>query len=229
MFSDQDWLAIWLTFKLATVVTVVLLVISTPLALWLAYSNGRLKTFVSALVAMPLILPPTVLGFYLLIFMGPNGPLGQMVNFLGLESLPFSFLGLVLASLLYSLPFVVQPLVSAFSSIGRRPFELAAVLGASPWDRFWNVLVPLAKPGFITAAVLGFAHTVGEFGVILMIGGSIPGETKVASIQIYEHVELMQYSNAHGLSALMMIFSFCVLLWAYCLQNKFRNRSVLGL
>ncbi len=228
-FSGSDWQAIVLTLKLASIVTLILLVVSTPLAIWLAYSKSKIRTWVNALVAMPLVLPPTVLGFYLLMLLGPAGPIGKASEALGVGLLPFSFWGLVVASIFYSLPFVVQPLTSAFNNVGRRPVELASVLGASRWDTFCNVLFPLVKPGFITAAVLGFAHTVGEFGVVLMIGGSIPGETKLVSIQIYEHVELMQYSNAHSLSVLMVLFSFCVLVWAYWLQSKYQKRAVLGL
>ena len=182
--SDSDLAAIWLTLKLATVVTVILLLICTPLAWWLATTRSRFKPLISALVSLPLILPPTVLGFYLLIAMGPQGPIGQLTQSLGIGLLPFTFWGLVLASVFYSLPFVVQPIQNSMEAIGPQPLEVAATLGASPWDRFIHVVLPLAWPGFISAAVLGFAHTVGEFGVVLMIGGNIPGETRVVTVQI---------------------------------------------
>lgn len=208
----EDIAAIWLTVKLATVVTLLLLVISTPVAWWLARTTSPLKIPLSAIVALPLVLPPTVIGFYLLLLMGPHGPVGQMTQWLGVGLLPFSFSGLVIASLLYSLPFVVQPLQNAFEAIGSRPLEVAATLRASSWQTFFSVVLPLARPGFITASVLGFAHTVGEFGVILMIGGNIPDETRVVSVQIYNHVEAMQYGNAHVLSAVLVLFSFVVLL-----------------
>jgi molybdate transport system permease protein len=210
--SGEDLGAIWLTLKLATVVTLLLLLFCTPLAWWLARTRSAWKAPVGALVAMPLILPPTVIGFYLLLFMGPQGPLGQLSDWLGIGLLPFTFSGLVIASMVYSLPFVVQPLQTAFEQIGQRPLEVAATLRASPWDSFRHVVLPLARPGFFTASVLGFAHTVGEFGVVLMIGGSIPGQTKVISVQIYDHVEAMQYGNAHLLSAVLLAFSFVVLL-----------------
>ncbi|PTU73790.1 molybdate ABC transporter permease subunit [Pseudomonas mangrovi] len=210
--SGEDLGAIWLTLKLATVVTLLLLLFCTPLAWWLARTRSAWKAPVGALVAMPLILPPTVIGFYLLLFMGPQGPLGQLSDWLGIGLLPFTFSGLVIASMVYSLPFVVQPLQTAFEQIGQRPLEVAATLRASPWDSFRHVVLPLARPGFFTASVLGFAHTVGEFGVVLMIGGSIPGQTKVISVQIYDHVEAMQYGSAHLLSAVLLAFSFVVLL-----------------
>lgn len=210
--SGEDLGAIWLTLKLATVVTLLLLLFCTPLAWWLARTRSAWKAPVGALVAMPLILPPTVIGFYLLLFMGPQGPLGQLSDWLGIGLLPFTFSGLVIASMVYSLPFVVQPLQTAFEQIGQRPLEVAATLRASPWDSFRHVVLPLARPGFFTASVLGFAHTVGEFGVVLMIGGSIPGQTRVISVQIYDHVEAMQYGNAHLLSAVLLAFSFVVLL-----------------
>jgi molybdate transport system permease protein len=218
--SNDDWQAIGLTLKLAVTVTFLLLLISTPLAWWLATSRSRWRGTVSAIVALPLILPPTVLGFYLLLAMGPNGWLGQLTQQLGIGLLPFTFWGLVLASMCYSLPFVVQPLQNAMQAIGQRPLEVAATLGASPIDRFLTVVLPLSKPGFITASVLGFAHTVGEFGVILMIGGNIPGQTRVVSIQIYDHVEALQYQQAHWLAASMLLFSFVVLLVLYYSQYK---------
>ncbi len=215
LLTAEDWQAISLTIKLASIVTVLLLIIGTPIALWLAKTQSKFRAIISAVVALPLVLPPTVLGFYLLIAMGPNGWLGEFTSLVGLGSLAFSFWGLVFASVLYSLPFVVQPIQNAIEAIGERPLEVAKTLGASPLDAFFTVVIPLARPGFITAAVLGFAHTVGEFGVILMIGGNIPGETRVVSVQIYEHVESMSYANAHALSALMIIFSFLVLWLLY--------------
>ncbi|MFD1216672.1 MULTISPECIES: molybdate ABC transporter permease subunit [Microbulbifer] len=226
MLSSADLAAIWLTLRLATTVTLLLLLLGTPLALWLASTRSRLKGPVSALVALPLVLPPTVLGFYLLLFMGPSGPMGKLTEALGLGTLPFTFWGLVVASLLYSLPFVVQPIQNAIEAQGKRPAEVAATLSAGPWDRFWHVTLPLAKPGILTASVLGFAHTVGEFGVVLMIGGNIPGETRVASVQIYDHVEALEYTQAHWLSATMILFSFAVLLLLYRLQQR---KSATGL
>lgn len=213
--SAADINALWLTVKLATTVTLILLIIGTPLALWLSKKQSKLRSVINALVALPLVLPPTVLGFYLLLAFSPDSPLGQLMNALGLGTLAFSFTGLVIASVLYSLPFVVQPLQNAFRAIGTRPAEVAATLGAGPWARFIHITLPLARPGFITAAVLGFAHTVGEFGVVLMIGGNIPGETKVASVQIYDHVEALAYPQAHVLSAVLLVFSFLVLLLVY--------------
>lgn len=210
-----DLQAIWLTIKLASVVTIILLIIGTPIAWWLARTKAWWKAPVGAVVALPLVLPPSVLGFYLLLAMGPNGPIGHLTQTLGLGTLPFTFLGLVVASVLYSLPFMVQPLQNAFEAIGHRPLEVAATLRASPLDAFFTVAVPLAKPGFITATILTFAHTVGEFGVVLMIGGNLPGITRVASVQIYDHVEGLQYMQAHQLSAVMLIFSFTVLLCLY--------------
>ncbi len=218
--SAQDWAAIALSLRLATVSTVVLLLLGTPLAWWLARSRHWLKGPVAALVAMPLVLPPTVLGFYLLLLMGPNGPLGRLTETLGLGLLPFSFGGLVVASVIYSLPFVVQPIQNAFEAIGTRPLEVAATLRAGPWDRFVSIALPLARPGFISAAILGFAHTLGEFGVVLMIGGNIPGATRVVSVQLYDHVEALDYANAHRLAALLLGFSFLVLLAVYGLRRR---------
>lgn len=215
MLAPADWSTILLTLKLATVVTVLLLLIGTPLAWWLATTGSRFKGAVGALVALPLVLPPTVLGFYLLVSMGPEGPLGRLTQALGIGLLPFSFSGLVIASVLYSLPFAVQPLQNAFEAIGRRPMEVAATLRASPLDAFFSVVLPLAKPGFVSAAILGFAHTVGEFGVVLMIGGNIPGQTRVVSVQIYDHVEALEYAQAHWLAGGMLAFSFLVLLALY--------------
>lgn len=220
MFTDADLDAIWLTLRLATTVTLLLLIIGTPIAWWLARTRSWLKGPVGAVVALPLVLPPTVLGFYMLIAMGPNGFLGQLTQQLGVGLLPFSFWGLVLASVVYSLPFVVQPIQNAMQAIGDRPLEAAATLRAGPWQRFFYVVLPLSKPGFITAAILGFAHTVGEFGVVLMIGGNIPQETRVVSVQIYDYVEAMEYGQAHTLSALMVAFSFVVLLGVYGFQKQ---------
>lgn len=218
--SSDDLAAILLTLKLATIVTAILLLIGTPLAWWLARSTSWWRGPVNAVVAMPLVLPPTVLGFYLLIAMGPQGPIGQLTQSLGLGTLPFTFPGLVIASVLYSMPFVVQPIQNAIAGIGDRPLEAAATLGAGPWDRFFTVALPLAKPGFVTGAVLGFAHTVGEFGVVLMIGGNIPGATRVVSVQLYDHVEALDYANAHGLAAVLIGFSFMVLLALYLFQQR---------
>ncbi|HCX82256.1 MAG: molybdenum ABC transporter permease subunit [Curvibacter sp. RIFCSPHIGHO2_12_FULL_63_18] len=210
--SPDDLGAIWLTLRLASVTTLLLLVLATPLAWWLAHTASRWRGPVGAVVALPLVLPPTVLGFYLLVSLGPQGPLGQLTQALGWGLLPFTFAGLVLGSVVYSLPFAVQPLQHAFESMGRRPMEVAATLRASPLDAFLTVAVPLARPGFVTAAVLSFAHTVGEFGVVLMLGGNIPGKTRVVSTQIYGHVEALQYTQAHWLSGGMVAFSFVVLL-----------------
>ena len=207
--------AIWLTFKLASLTTLVLLLIGTPIAWWLARTTSRMKGLIGAVVALPLVLPPTVLGFYLLVAMGPNGFIGQFTQSLGLGTLPFTFAGLVVGSVFYSLPFVVQLLQNAFEAIGERPLEAAATLRAGPWDTFFSVALPLARPGFITASILGFAHTVGEFGVVLMIGGNIPGQTRVVSVQIYDHVEAMEYAQAHWLAGGMLLFSFLVLLVLY--------------
>ncbi|MAR01332.1 MAG: molybdate ABC transporter permease subunit [Oceanospirillaceae bacterium] len=218
--SDSDLSAIWLTLKLATLVTLILLVVATPIALWLSRSQSRFTGVVSAVVALPLVLPPSVLGFYLLIAMGPNGPLGQFTQSLGLGTLPFTFTGLVVASVIYSLPFVVQPIQNALTALGKRPGEVAATLGAGPIDSFFHVTLPLAKPGFLTAAVLGFTHTVGEFGVVLMIGGNIPDQTRVISVQIYDHVEALNYGQAHTLSGLMVAFAFIVLLALYGLRRR---------
>ncbi|MEJ2415630.1 MAG: molybdate ABC transporter permease subunit [Exilibacterium sp.] len=225
-FSEADLQAIWLTIKLATLTTVLLLIVGTPIAWWLARTNSIWKGAVSAVVALPLVLPPSVLGFYLLVAMGPNGPLGALTQSLGLGTLAFTFSGLVIASVIYSLPFVVQPIHNAIEALGPRPAEVAATLRAGPWDTFFNVIIPLAKPGFTTAAVLGFAHTVGEFGVVLMIGGNIPGVTQVISIQIYEHVEAMDYIQAHWLAGTMVIFSFIVLAVLYSFnKHKFNGRA----
>jgi molybdate transport system permease protein len=222
-FSNADLGAIWLTLRLATLVTAVLLLIGTPLAWWLARTRSWLKGPIGALVALPLVLPPTVIGFYLLLAMGPNGAVGQFTQALGLGRLPFTFWGLVVGSVFYSLPFVVQPIQNAFEAIGERPLEAAATLRASPWDRFFTIALPLARPGFITAGILGFAHTVGEFGVVLMIGGNIPDQTRVVSVQIYNHVEALEYGQAHWLSAGMLLFCFAVLLALYVFNPGRRN------
>jgi len=226
--SPEDIDAIWLTLKLASLVTLLLLLVSTPIAWWLARTRSWLKGPINAIVAMPLVLPPTVLGFYLLIFLGPQGPIGKLFNELGFSPLPFSFSGLVVASMLYSLPFVVQPIQNAFSAMGNSPLEAAATLRSSPLDRFLHVAIPLAKPGYISAAVLGFAHTVGEFGVVLMMGGNIPNETRVISVQIYDHVEALEYNQAHSLSLLMVAFAFIVLAFLYSIQRRQKNQSVSG-
>lgn len=214
-FTPSDWAAIRLTLELATLATLLLIILGTPVAWWLAHTKSRLKPLVTSLVAMPLVLPPSVIGFYLLVFMGPNGPLGQLTQSLGLGTLPFSFGGLLIASCIYSTPFVIQPLHNAFEAIDDRMYEAAATLRAGPLDRFFSVAVPLAKPGFLTATVLGFAHTVGEFGVVLMIGGNIPDKTRVVSVQIYDYVEALEYSEAHRLAMLMLIFSMIVLCLLY--------------
>jgi molybdate transport system permease protein len=213
--SESDIGSILLTLRLAAVVTAILFVLGTPIAWWLARTHSRWKGPVGAIVAMPLVLPPSVLGFYLLVALGPEGPVGRLTQSLGLGLLPFTFWGLVVGSVFYSLPFMVQPLQNAFEAIGDRPLEVAATLGASPLDRFLTVALPLAAPGFITAGILSFAHTVGEFGVVLMIGGNIPGVTRVASVQIYDHVEAMEYGDANRLAAVMLVFAFVVLLFLY--------------
>lgn len=220
LIGPDDWAAIWLTLQLASVTTVLLLVLCTPLAWWLAHTRSRWRGPVGAVVALPLVLPPTVIGFYLLVSMGPGGAIGQLTEALGLGRLPFTFPGLVVGSLVYSLPFAVQPLQRAFEALGRRPLEVAATLGASPLDRFFSVALPLARPGFVTAAILSFAHTVGEFGVVLMLGGNIPGATRVVSVQIYDHVEALEYAQAHWLAGGMVAFSFIVLMLLHWLQPR---------
>ncbi|MBW7900976.1 MAG: molybdate ABC transporter permease subunit [Rhodocyclaceae bacterium] len=217
-FSAADLTAVGLTLRLAGLTTVLLLLVGTPLAWWLARTRSPAKGAVGAVVALPLVLPPTVLGFYLLVTLGPNGPLGKLTTALGLGTLPFTFPGLVVASVLYSLPFVVQPLTNAFAAIPERMLEAAATLRAGPLDAFFHVAVPLARPGFLTAMVLGFAHTVGEFGVVLMIGGNIPNQTRVISVQIYDHVEALEYAEAHWLAGGMLLFSFLVLLALYTIN-----------
>ena len=226
VFSAAAITAILLTLQLAVTVTLVLIVVGTPIAWWLAQSRSWLKGPISALVALPLVLPPTVLGFYLLIAMGPDGPIGQLTQIMGLGTLPFTYWGLVIGSVFYSLPFVVQPLQNAFEAIGERPLEVAATLRAGPLDRFFTVVLPMAKSGYFTASVLGFAHTVGEFGVVLMIGGNIPGETRVVSVQIFDHVEALDFGQAHWLAGAMLAFSFLVLLLVYGAKDRTR---VLGM
>ena len=222
LLSPDDWSAIRLTLELASLTTIVLLVLCTPIAWWLAHTPSRWRAPVGAVVALPLVLPPTVIGFYLLVLMGPNGPVGQFTQAMGWGRLPFTFGGLLVGSIVYSLPFAVQPLQRAFESVGTRPLEVAASLGAGPLDRFFSVALPLARPGFITAAVLSFAHTVGEFGVVLMLGGNIPGKTRVVSVQIYDHVEAMEYTQAHWLAGGMVVFAFIVLVLLHWLQPKGR-------
>jgi molybdate transport system permease protein len=218
--SAEDWSAIRLTLELASLSTAILMVVGTPVAWWLAHTRSRWKGPVGAVVALPLVLPPTVLGFYLLVTMGPNGPIGQLTQSLGLGTLPFTFPGLVVGSVIYSMPFVIQPVQNAFAAMGPRPMEVAATLRAGPLDRFFTVALPLALPGFLTAGVLGFAHTVGEFGVVLMLGGNIADRTRVISIQIYNHVEGLDYAQAHWLAGSLVVFSFVVLLALNVIGNR---------
>ena len=218
--SAADWTAVRLTAELAALTTVLLLIVGTPVAWWLARTRSAAKPVVASLVALPLVLPPSVLGFYLLLLMGPQGPVGQMTQALGLGRLPFTFAGLVIGSVLYSMPFVVQPLQQAFEAIPERALEAAATLRAGPWDRFFSVALPLARPGLLTASVLGFAHTVGEFGVVLMIGGNIPGSTRVLSVAVYEHVEATDFDSAHRLAAGMVVFALVVLVTLYVVSRK---------
>ncbi len=222
MLNDADLTALAVTLKLALVSTFILLLVGTPLAWWLARSRWRFKFLLEAVIALPLVLPPTVLGFYLLIALGPNGFLGQLSETLGGRPLAFTFTGLVIGSVFYSMPFVVQPLQNAFAALGQRPLDVAATLRASPLDRFISVVMPMARPGFFTAAILGFAHTVGEFGVVLMIGGNIPGETRVVSIAIYDHVESLGYTHAHWLSGLLLLLSFLLLIAVYAFNRRSR-------
>jgi molybdate transport system permease protein len=217
---DELWSPIQLTLELATITAIVLLIIGTPIAWWLARSPARWKEAVGAIVALPLVLPPTVLGFYLLIALGPHGPGGAVASLYGARSLAFTFEGLVIGSVIYTLPFVVQPIRNAFEAFGDRPLEVAATLRASSWDAFWTVAVPLARPGFLTGAVLGFAHTVGEFGVVLMIGGNIPGETRVMSVAIYDYVETLQWTQAHILAGGMIAFAFLVILSVMLVEKR---------
>ncbi|MFP3977089.1 molybdate ABC transporter permease subunit [Marinobacter sp. KMM 10035] len=223
---DIYWEPVWLTLKLAGFTTAILLVVGTPIAWWLARSNHWVRQPIAAIVALPLVLPPTVLGFYLLVLMGPKGMVGQITEQLGLGLLPFTFEGLVIASVIYSLPFTVQPLQNAFASINQQLLEVASTLRASPRDRFFSIVIPLARPGFLTASVLTFAHTIGEFGVVLMIGGNIPGETKVLSVAIYDHVESLEYTQAHWLAAGMVVFSFVVLVTLYSLNGRLQSGLV---
>jgi molybdate transport system permease protein len=222
MLNEADITALAITLKLALTSTLILLLLGTPLAWWLARTRWRFKFIPEAIIALPLVLPPTVLGFYLLIALGPHSPLNALLTGFGGGSLAFTFSGLVIGSIIYSMPFVVQPLQDAFSAIGRRPMEVAATLRASPLDRFFTVALPMARPGFITAAVLGFAHTIGEFGVVLMIGGNIPGTTRVASIAIYDHVEGLEFEHAHWLSGVLLLISFLLLLVVYGTNRRFR-------
>lgn len=222
--EDATWNAVWLTLQLASATTVVLLLLATPLAWWLSRTPSRWRGPVSALVTLPLVLPPTVLGFYLLLALAPQGPLGQLHRLLGGTGLAFSFAGLLIGSVIYSLPFAVQPLQRAFEDMGQRPLEMAATLGASPLDAFFSVVVPLARPAFFTAGLLTFAHTVGEFGVVLMIGGNIPGQTQVVSTQIYRYVEATEYAQAHALAAALVVFSFVVLSLLAWVQPRARTR-----
>jgi len=215
MLTPADLDTLLLTIKVASIATLLMLLLGTPLAWWLARTRSAWKGIINAIVALPLVLPPTVLGFYLLVLMGPAGVIGKFTSWLGLGTLPFTFPGLIVASVLYSLPFVVQPLQTSFAMIGEHPLEAAATLRASPLDTFFSIVVPLAKPGFLTAAILGFAHTVGEFGVVLMVGGNIPDKTRVVSVQIYNHVEAQEYGEAHWLAGCLLLFSFSVLLVLY--------------
>jgi molybdate transport system permease protein len=224
LLNDPNIGAIVLTLKLASLTTLILLVIGTPLAWWLARSRSWLKGPIGAMVALPLVLPPSVIGFYLLVTLGPNGPIGQLTQSFGFGTLPFSFAGLVVGSVIYSMPFVVQPIQNAFEAIGERPLEVAATLRASPLDTFFSVIVPLARPGYLTATVMGFAHTVGEFGVVLMIGGNIPNQTRLVSVQIYDHVEALEYAQAHWLAAGMVVFSLLVLITLYTLNPTGRRK-----
>ena len=212
ILSPDNLEAIWLTAKVAAITTAILLVVGTPLAWWLARSKAWIAKPVGALVSLPLVLPPSVLGFYLLVVMGPHGPVGQWMLALGLPTLPFTFAGLVVASVFYSLPFMVQPILSSMQALGSRPLEAAATLRASPLDRFFHVVLPLCRPGIVTGCIMSFAHTVGEFGVVLMVGGNIPGVTRVVSVQIFDHVEALEYADAHRLAAVMLVFAFVVLL-----------------
>ncbi|MEE9357133.1 molybdate ABC transporter permease subunit [Candidatus Vondammii sp. HM_W22] len=221
MLSESDLSALAITLKLAGATTLILLLLGTPLAWWMSRTRWRFKFLLEAVVALPLVLPPTVLGFYLLVALGPHGPIGGLMQWLGMQPLAFTFTGLVIGSVFYSMPFVVQPLHSAFTAIGRRPLEVAATLRASPLDRFFTVAVPLVRSGFLTAAVLGFAHTVGEFGVVLMIGGNIPGQTQVLSIAIYDHVEVLEYGQAHWLSGGLLLLSFLMLIAVYAFNRRF--------
>lgn len=226
ILSGSDLQALWLTVELAGVVTLLLLLIGTPIAWWLARTRKPWKRVVGAFVALPLVLPPSVLGFYILLMIGPSGPIGAITNALGLPALAFTFWGLVVGSVFYSLPFMVQPLQASFEAIGNKPLEAAAALRASPIDAFFSVAAPMAAPGFLTASILTFAHTVGEFGVVLMIGGNLPGVTRVASVQIYDHVAALEYKEAQQLSLIMVLFSFIVLLFMYSVKKSNKQEQV---
>jgi molybdate transport system permease protein len=226
VLSPDDLIAFGLTLRLAFTSTLLLLVLGTPVAWWLARTRARGKPVVDALIALPLVLPPTVLGFYLLVALGPEGPIGGLLQQLGGQPPAFTFTGLVIGSVIYSLPFVVQPLQDTFARIGQRPLEVAATLGAGPVDRWFSVVLPLARPGYLTAAVLGFAHTLGEFGVVLMIGGNIPGRTQVVSIAIYDHVEALDYGAAHLLAGLLLALSFALLLVVYITNRRWRGSGL---
>ena len=221
MMNSSDWTALTLTFELALISTIILLVIGTPIAWWLSQTKARFKFLIETLVALPIVLPPTVLGFYLLIFLGPQGSVGKLVSYLGGPSLIFSFTGLVIGSIVYSMPFVIQPLQHAFSVIDKRADETAATIGFSRLRRFFYLFLPLSKTGYLSAFVLGFAHTLGEFGIVLLIGGNIPGETQVASISIYNYVEMLEYEKAHTLSLLLLLISFTLLAIIYSLRIRF--------
>jgi molybdate transport system permease protein len=221
--SNDILTSIFLSMALASATTLILLVLATPLAWWLAHSRARWKEAIAAVISIPLVLPPTVLGFYLLIALGPNGPGGMLASLWGARTLAFSFPGLLIGSVLYSMPFVVQPIRNAFEAVGERPLEVAATLRASPWRAFWTVAVPLASPGFLTGAILGFAHTIGEFGVVLMIGGNIPGQTKVLSIAVFDYVETSQWGTAHLLAGGMVVFSFCVIFSMMLIEKRLRQ------
>jgi len=223
VIANMEWPALWLTLRLAGITALLLLLLGTPLAWWLARTRFRFKSVVEAVVALPLVLPPTVLGFYLLLVLAPSGAIGRLWQGLGGDPLVFSFSGLVIGSVIYSLPFAVQPLQAAFATLSRGCMEAAATLRAAPLDRFLSVAAPLARPGFLTAAVLGFAHTLGEFGVVLMIGGNIPGRTRVISIAVYDQVETLQYRDAHLLSAAVLTLSFVLLLAVYTLNRRHRH------
>ena len=225
LLTDADLQAIALTLQTATLTTAILLLVGTPLAWWLARTRSRLKAPVAALVSLPFVLPPSVLGFYLLVGMGPHGPVGQFTQAMGWGLLPFTFSGLVVASVFYSLPFMVQPIQNAFEAMGTRPLEVAATLRASPLDTFFSVVLPLCRPGFVTGAIMTFAHTVGEFGVVLMVGGNIPGVTRMVSVQIYDHVEAAEYADAHRLAAVMLVFAFAVLLALQAYNQRLQARQ----
>lgn len=223
MLSNGDWAAIWLTAKLSFISTGILFLIGTPLAWWLARTKSKFKSFLATIIGMPLVLPPTVIGFYLLMAMGPNGPIGKLTELMGIGTLPFTFAGLIIASVVYSLPFMVQPLQAGFESSNHQLLDVAATLGASPFDRFITIALPVAWPSFIVAGIMTFTHTIGEFGVVLMIGGNIPEVSRVVSVQIYDHVESFNYAQAHRLSLFLLLFSFTVLF----IMQKIRNRGII--